>query len=72
VARITEQLCGHEVSSTQVSQATAELDRTLAAWRERPLDECRYLYLDATYVSVRQDGQVRDGAVFIAAGVNGR
>jgi transposase-like protein len=70
VARITEQLCGHEVSSTQVSQATAELDRTLAAWRERPLDECRYLYLDATYVSVRQDGQVRDAAVFIAAGVN--
>jgi putative transposase len=69
VARITEQLCGHEVSSTQVSRATAELDQTLQAWRERPLGECPYLYLDATYVPVRQDGQVRDAAVFIAVGL---
>jgi transposase-like protein len=70
VARITEKLCGHEVCSSQVSQATAEMDQTLQAWRERSLGECRYLYLDATYIPVRQDGQVRDAAVFIAAGVN--
>jgi transposase-like protein len=70
VAQITEQLCGHEISSTQVSRATAELDQTLQAWRERPLGEYRYLYLDATYIPVRQAGQVRDAAVFIAAGVN--
>jgi putative transposase len=69
VAAITEQLCGHEVSSTQVSRATAELDQTLQAWRERRLDEHPYLYLDATYVSVRQDGQVRDAAVLIAVGL---
>lgn len=29
VAAITEQLCGHEVSSTQVSRATVELDQSL-------------------------------------------
>jgi transposase-like protein len=69
VARITEQLCGHEISSSQVSQATAELDQSLKAWRERPLGECPYLYLDATYVPVRQDGQVRDAAVLIAVGL---
>lgn len=69
VARITEQLCGHAVSSTQVSRATAQLDETLKAWRERPLGECPYLYFDALYIPVRQNGQVRDAAVFIAVGL---
>lgn len=69
VAAITEQLCGHEVSSTQVSRATAELDQSLRAWRERRLAEHAYVYLDATYVPVRQDGQVRDAAVLIAVGL---
>ncbi len=67
---ITEKLCGFEVSSAQVSQATASLDEQLQAWRERPLGQCRYLYLDARYEKVRQDGQVRDTAVLIAVGVN--
>lgn len=71
VARITEQLCGREVSSSQVSRATAQMDQALQAWRERPLGECPYLYLDATYLPVRQTGLIRDAAVFIAVGVNG-
>src|SRR5919199_4208275 len=66
VAAITEQLCGFEVSSTQVSRAAAELDAVLAAWRSRPLGISRYLYLDARYEKVRQEGQVRDAAVLIA------
>ena len=70
VAAITEQLCGFEVSSTQVSQASAELDEQLQAWRERPLGRCPYLYLDAHYEKVRIDGQVRDAAVLKAIGVN--
>lgn len=70
VAAITEKMCGFEVSSTQVSQATAMLDEQLQAWRERPLGIYRYLYLDARYEKVRQDGQVRDAAVLIAVGVN--
>ena len=74
VSAIIEQLCGTSVSSTQVSQAAAKLDETLEAWRNRPLNEVIYLYLDARYEKVRQDGQVRDAAVLIAAGVdpNGR
>lgn len=70
VAAITEQLCGTEISSAQVSRATAELDDQFAAWRERPLGQMRYLYLDARYEKVRQDGQVRDAAVLMAMGVN--
>jgi putative transposase len=70
VAAITEQLCGFEVSSTQVSQAAALLDKQLEAWRQRPLGRCKYLWLDAHYEKVRQDGQVRDAAVLKAAGLN--
>jgi putative transposase len=70
VAAITEQLCGTEVSSAQVSRATALLDENLAAWRKRPLGEIVYLYLDAQYQQVRQDGQIRDTAILIATGVN--
>jgi putative transposase len=53
-----------------VSKATAELDEQLQAWRERPLGRMRYLYLDARYEKVRQDGQVRNSAVLLAVGVN--
>ena len=70
VAAITEQMCGFEVSSTQVSRAAAELDTILEDWRTRPLGEYRYVYLDARYEKVRQDGQVRDAAVLLASGVN--
>jgi len=70
VAAITEQMCGFEVSSSQVSKATAELDEQLQAWRERPLGCVKYLYLDARYEKVRQDGQVRNAAVLLAVGVN--
>jgi transposase-like protein len=70
VAAITEQLCGIEVSSTQVSQAAALLDEQLQEWRERPLGRCPYLYLDAHYEKVRQNGQVSDAAVLKAIGVN--
>ena len=70
VAAITEQLCGVELSSAQVSRATAQLDPILEHWRTRPLGEIPYLYLDARYEKVRQDGQVRDAAVLIATGVD--
>lgn len=70
VAAITEQLCGLSVSATQVSQAAAEMDATLEAWRTRTLGEFRYVSLDARYESVRRDGALRDVAVLIAIGVD--
>ena len=70
VAAITEELCGFEVSSTQVSRAAADLDAVLTAWRTQPLGEYPYVYLDARYEKVRQDGQVRDAAVLLASGVD--
>ena len=70
VAAITQELCGFEVSSTQVSQAASLLDESLQAWRNRRLDRYPYVYLDARYEKVRQDGLVQDAAVLIAVGIN--
>jgi len=72
VTAITEQLCGTAVSSTQVSRAAALMDETLEAWRNRPLGEIVYLFVDARYEKVRQDGQIRDAAILIASGVDCR
>ena len=69
VKRIVEELCGMEVSSTQVSRAAAQLDELLEAWRTRDLGRYRYVILDAQYEKVRQGGQVLDAAVLIACGV---
>jgi transposase-like protein len=65
-----EELCGTAVSSSAVSRATAQLDETLEAWRNRPLGEMRYLYLDARYEKVRLDGQIRDAAILVAVGLD--
>jgi len=69
VKAITEELCGTEISASQVSRATAQLDTILQEWRERPLGEIQYLYLDARYEKVREAGQVRDAAVLVATGI---
>jgi transposase-like protein len=47
VKAITEQLCGMEISSMQVSRATMQLDEILQEWRGRSLGEIQYLFLDA-------------------------
>lgn len=69
VKAITESLCGTEISAMQVSRATAQLDAILQEWRERPLGDIRYLFLDARYEKVREAGQIRDAAVLVASGI---
>lgn len=70
VNAITEQLCGVNISSSLVSQAASQLDTELEKWRERPLREYPFLFLDAYYEQVREDGQVRNLAVLVAVGIN--
>jgi transposase-like protein len=69
VAEITEELCGLDVSSSQVSRAAQLLDEELDAWRNRPLGQVPYLILDARYEKVRHGGSVRDCAVLLAVGI---
>lgn len=67
---VTEQLCGTEISSTQVSRLSRVLDEEVEKFKERSLGKYRYLYLDAQYEKVRYEGSVRSLAVLKAVGVN--
>jgi transposase-like protein len=69
VTKIVEELCGFEVSSGQVSKLNKQLDEEFEKWRQRDLEEMRYLIFDATYYKVRIDGVVRDCATLKAIGV---
>ena len=58
------------VSAGQVSQLCATLDEKVRQFRERPLGESRYVWVDALYEKVRVDERVESMAVVIATGVN--
>src|SRR5277367_800649 len=59
------------VSKSEVSRICAQLDQVVESFRERRLDHVAfpYVYLDATYLHVREHHQVTSKAVVIATGV---
>lgn len=58
------------ISKSEVSRICGELDGEVNRWCQRPLEgEYPYLWLDATYIKVRQGGVVVSQAVVIAYGV---
>ena len=71
VKAVTEQLCGHEFSSSTISRINQSLDNQLKQFYERRLEESYpYLVLDARYEKVREDGVIRSKAVLVAIGIN--
>lgn len=70
VTAVMKELCGLEVTSSQVSRATAALDEELSKWRERPLGAMPYLLLDARYEKVRRGGTVVTCALLVAIGID--
>ncbi len=70
VDAILEKLCNFNISSSQVSRITAELDDELEKWRNRQLGHIEYMLLDARYEKVRVDKVVRDCALCIAYGID--
>src|SRR2546430_11610745 len=60
------------ISKSQVSRLCGEIDDKVAAFLNRPLEgEWPYLWLDATYVKVREQGRIVSVAVIVAVAVNG-
>ena len=59
------------ISKSQVSRLCEEIDGKVKAFLDRPLEgDWPYLWIDATYVKVRQTGRIVSVAVIIAVGVN--
>ena len=59
------------ISKSQVSRLVVEIDEKVHAFLSRPIEgDWPYIWLDATYVKVRQNGRIISVAVIIAVGVN--
>ena len=59
------------ISKSQVSRLCEELVQKVDAFLDRPIEgDWPYLWIDATYVKVRQNGRIVSVAVIIAVGVN--
>ncbi len=60
------------ISKSQVSRLCAEIDEKAKAFLSRPIEgDWPYLWIDATYVRVRESGRIVSVAVIVAVGVNG-
>jgi transposase-like protein len=59
------------ISKSQVSRLCQEIDERVKAFLDRPIEgDWPYVWIDATYLKVRQAGRVVSVAVTIAVGVN--
>ncbi len=70
IEAVLEELGIAGVSAGQVSQLCAALDEKVRKFREGPLGEIRYVWMDALYEKVRVDDRVESMAVVIATGAN--
>jgi putative transposase len=71
VKAVTEELCGHEFSSSTISRMNQSLDKELDKFAKRRLEDAYpYLILDARYEKVRESGVIRSQAVMIAIGID--
>ena len=71
VTNIVEELCGHSISRSHVSQLAADLDNKLNQWRKRKLTSTYpYLVVDARYERIRTVEGVVPKAVMIVIGIS--
>ena len=62
---------GAEISRTLVSNVTASVLDDVRSWQSRPLDAVYpILYFDALFVKSREDGPIKNKAVYLALGIN--
>lgn len=59
------------ISKSQVSRLCEEIDGKVKAFLDRPIEgDWLYLWVDATYLKVRQNGRIVSVAAIVAVGVN--
>ncbi|GJE67365.1 IS256 family transposase ISMtsp13 [Methylorubrum aminovorans] len=68
---LVQAMGGTGVSKSQISRLCQEIDERVGAFLDRPIEgDWPYLWGDATYVKVRQDGRIVSVVVIVAVGVN--
>lgn len=59
-----------EVSPTLISNVTEEVMEEVKTWQNRPLDSVYpIMYLDALVVKIRENGHIRNKAIYVAIGI---
>lgn len=70
VERMFENCDLHDIDKSLVSRCSSSIEDGVRQWRNRPLQtEYAYIWVDALYTKVREDGSIRSNAVLIASGV---
>ena len=65
------EIYGMELSKAQLSAITDRVWPEIEEWRNRPLDQVYvFLWMDAMFFKVRQDGKVKSMAAYMALGMN--
>ncbi len=71
VRYIVENLGMENVSASYVSKLASKLDANVKEFLERLIESpMKYLYIDATYFKVREDGRYRNKALYMCIGIN--
>lgn len=66
-----QEMYGMELSKAQLTAITDKVWPDIEEWRERPLDQVYpFVWLDALFYKVRQDGQIKPMAAYLVLGMN--
>lgn len=71
IASHIDEMYGMELSAAQLTSITDKVWPEIEEWRTRPLEEIYpFVWLDALFYKVRQDGQIRKMAAYMVLGMN--
>lgn len=66
-----EEMYNMEVSAAQITAITDRIWPEIEEWRSRPLNEVyAFVWLDALFYKVKQDGQIKGMAAYLVLGMN--
>jgi len=66
-----EEMYGMELSKAQLTAITDKVWPEIEEWRGRPLDSVyAFVWMDALFYKVRQDGQIKSMAAYLVLGMN--
>jgi transposase-like protein len=71
VMNVVESLGVENISASYVSTLASELDASVKSFLERPIESpMKFIYIDATYFKVREDGTYGNKALYVCIGIN--
>ena len=66
-----EEMYGMDLSASQLTAITYKVWPEIEEWRNRPLDSVYpFVWMDALYYKVKQDGQIKSMAAYMVLGMN--